>query len=243
MLYSVIPPILLVLSVIGIIIFFVKKAPEAERLSEESGKDSRIGSSAMISKDRVGNVKMSAGKQIGLAILEWIVGMLRKFFFISEKSFGKMIGNIKEKRNSRSERKIHESKKRENYLIEKLNSYDPETEAPAEQQRKKPEARESRVPYDEKPVRPMLSDRVVVPNMEERKKKEEQIRERLENILIERIAMNPRDTEAYERLGEYYFDLENYDHAKECFKQVIKLDPTNRSVKYKMKKLETLLSR
>ena len=87
---------------------------------------------------------------------------------------------------------------------------------------------------EEKPVKPMVSEKVATPKTE--------IRDRLEELLIERIAANPKDIEAYERLGEYYLEIENFEFAKECFKQVIRLNPSNRNVRYKMKKLERLLS-
>jgi tetratricopeptide (TPR) repeat protein len=65
----------------------------------------------------------------------------------------------------------------------------------------------------------------------------------LEKILIERIAANPKDVEAYERLGEYYFEIENWEYAKECFKQIIKLNPENKNVRTKMKELEKILAK
>ncbi len=90
---------------------------------------------------------------------------------------------------------------------------------------------------EEKIIRPIISDKIAVPRIKP------EIKNRLERILIERIASNPKDTEAYERLGEYYFEIENYEHSKECFKQVVKLDPINMNAKDKMRKLERLLSR
>lgn len=68
-------------------------------------------------------------------------------------------------------------------------------------------------------------------------------KEMLEKILIERIAANPKDIEAYERLGEYYMEIGSWGDAKECLKQVIKLDSTNESAKGKMKRLERMLGR
>ncbi len=88
-----------------------------------------------------------------------------------------------------------------------------------------------------KAIKPIVSKRVVTPK---------KIRERkdiFEKILIDRIAVNPKDIEAYERLGEYYSEIENWEYAKECFKQVIRLDNKNISVKIKMKRLERLLSK
>jgi len=64
-----------------------------------------------------------------------------------------------------------------------------------------------------------------------------------EKILIDRIASNPKDIEAYERLGEYYLEIENWEYAKECFKQVIKLNPRSINARSRMRKLERILSK
>ena len=64
-----------------------------------------------------------------------------------------------------------------------------------------------------------------------------------EKILIERIAANPKDIEAYERLGEYYMEIENWNYAKECFKQVLRLNPSSTNVRSKMRELERLLGK
>ncbi len=66
----------------------------------------------------------------------------------------------------------------------------------------------------------------------------EEKKEELENILIERIAIDPRDIEAYERLGDYYISQKNYKDAKECYRQVLKLNPRSVTIK---KKLENLI--
>lgn len=67
-----------------------------------------------------------------------------------------------------------------------------------------------------------------------------QLKGRLEKLLIERIAANPKDIEAYERLGEYYFDIGNLTHSKECFKQIVKLDRNNINARAKLRKLESM---
>jgi tetratricopeptide (TPR) repeat protein len=66
---------------------------------------------------------------------------------------------------------------------------------------------------------------------------------KFEEILIERIAADPRDLEAYERLGDYYMERRGYQDAKECYKQVLKLSPINRKARIKMRKLERILGR
>lgn len=68
-------------------------------------------------------------------------------------------------------------------------------------------------------------------------------KEQLEDILVERISMNPRDIEAYERLGDYYLEQGNLSDAKECYRQVLKLSPAYRLVKIKIRRLERLLEK
>lgn len=65
-------------------------------------------------------------------------------------------------------------------------------------------------------------------------------KDELEKSLIERIAADPRDIEAYERLGDYYVSLGNQDDAKECYKQVLRLNPQSLRIKGKLGKLERL---
>lgn len=77
--------------------------------------------------------------------------------------------------------------------------------------------------------RVMISKKVTYP--EERK-------EELESILVERIASDPRDIEAYERLGDYYVSQENYGDAEACYKQVIKLNPQSISAKNKLSRFK-----
>jgi len=88
---------------------------------------------------------------------------------------------------------------------------------------------------EERIIRPTVSDRVVTPKVRM------EMKDRLEDLLIERIAANPKDIEAYERLGEYYMEIDSMNDAKECFKQVLKLDPKNRNVRYRMRRLETMM--
>lgn len=83
-----------------------------------------------------------------------------------------------------------------------------------------PKLREERV---------MVSKEVVYP--EERK-------EELESMLVERIAHDPRDIEAYERLGDYYVSQENRIDAEACYKQVLKLNPQSLSVKNKLSRFK-----
>ena len=92
-------------------------------------------------------------------------------------------------------------------------------------------------------VRPMISHQVTKP---EEKIKAPQIspiatKNQFEDILVERIAANPRDLEAYERLGEYYMEQGNLQDAKECYRQVLRLSPVHRLAKIKVRRLEKML--
>ncbi len=59
-----------------------------------------------------------------------------------------------------------------------------------------------------------------------------------EDALLQRISGNPKDAIAYEELGDYYFTQGSMQDAKDCYRQVIKLHPTNRAVKIKIRRLE-----
>ena len=74
----------------------------------------------------------------------------------------------------------------------------------------------------------MISKKVVRPDDAKRE---------LEEALIERIAADPRDIEAYERLGDYYISQNNAKDAQACYKQVLKLNPQSLTVKSKLERL------
>lgn len=229
MLYLIIPPILIVLSLVGIILFLMKKAPKAIRLN-----DARLAYDNSKAGENYTEKKTSRGKRINnkmLLVLEKITRKFKVFFLKLENLFTGWGESIREKRNSRSK-------------AEKLS------EKPAEQTDSRPEKnylsrvyrREEKTQTQtfsrasERVSRPILSEKVAVPKSYAKKNI-------FENILIERIAVNPKDVEAYERLGEYYIEIENWDYAKECFKQVIRLNPENINVKAKMRKLERILAK
>jgi tetratricopeptide (TPR) repeat protein len=77
--------------------------------------------------------------------------------------------------------------------------------------------------------RVMVSKEVVHP---------EEKKDELENILVERIATDPRDIEAYERLGDYYVSQGNKADAEACYKQVLKLNPQSLSVRNKLSRFK-----
>jgi len=214
---------------------------------------------------KIKNIKWDNIKHWLLAIMEKVTRKARMMFLKLESRSANLSNSIREKRKARSQKIASEvSLQQESDIMKKLEKYDGGTEkdleslktegvAVAEEkivhQREKiwqalfvkgkatKEVAAKRVDLEEKEIKPIISDRVVTP------KSRAEIRDRLEELLIERIAINPKDIEAYERLGEYYLEIKSYMDAKECFKQVIKLNPSDRNAKYRMRRLENLLSK
>ena len=87
----------------------------------------------------------------------------------------------------------------------------------------------------EKSFEPTVSRRVATPDTVPKAAEKKNSRE---EPLIARIAENPRDAVAYEELGDLYFAAKNLQDAKACYRQAIKLHPTNRAVKIKIRRLE-----
>jgi tetratricopeptide (TPR) repeat protein len=89
--------------------------------------------------------------------------------------------------------------------------------------------------FEPENVRPLVREAFVRPQPPVREKNQ------LEEALIKRIAVNPRDIEAYERLGDYYLESGSYRDSHECFKQVLRLSPAHYKAKIRIRKLEGLL--
>ncbi|MCX6761862.1 MAG: tetratricopeptide repeat protein [Candidatus Moranbacteria bacterium] len=258
MLYQIIPPILVVLSVIGIIVFLVKKTPEINRFEREEKMEKEREFRAMsggannFSEREVARLKVAAKlKQGSLVLLEKSVKKSQIIFLKLENRMKNLGEGIRKKRSSRVDEINSNERMQSEYqpkkedvpatretealdgIIDKIGKYNPEKRNIRERLGLKQKAKQEEV--EEKFFRPIISDHVVVP------KRRRETKSRLEELLIERIAANPKDIEAYERLGEYYLEVKNLEHSKECFKQVLRLNPTNRNARYKIRKLEKIL--
>ncbi|HLB50987.1 MAG TPA: hypothetical protein VJL38_02280 [Patescibacteria group bacterium] len=78
------------------------------------------------------------------------------------------------------------------------------------------------------PRHPMVTEAVTQPEMSRQ--------DLLEEELINRIATHPQDIEAYERLGDHYAERDARSDAMECFKQVLKLSPGNHRARLMLQK-------
>ena len=238
MLYSILPPILVILSLVGIIVFLVKKFSKIKKACQEEDiatmkKNDFNGEIPAEKSSEKG--KWKKAENVFLIILEKMARRLRTFSLKLEVWFSGLSGKIRSRRNGTGLASAEDDAKEqsEDKILEKLNSFKPKNISEV-----KPAGREkSSLPRDkEKVTEPMISKKITMPQTTSTG-----VKNKLEDLLIERVAANPKDIEAYERLGEYYMEIETYNDAKECFKQVMKLCPTNRNVKYKIKRLERLL--
>jgi tetratricopeptide (TPR) repeat protein len=236
MTYSLIPPILIVLSLIGIILFLMRKSPQMARIERERPIRSVIN----MEGESTGQV-VERGNSLShrsLLILEKLTRRFKIMLLRWENKFASWNESIKQKRGQMIENQVNQE------VSEISESQETENHVPVPAKlendvlAKAPEIRRRTVLSEvrEKNVRPMVSEKIVAP-------KRTLIRAKLERVLIDRIASNPKDIEAYERLGEYYFEIGQLDHSKECFKQVIRLDSNSSNAKAKMRRLETLLRR
>jgi tetratricopeptide (TPR) repeat protein len=66
---------------------------------------------------------------------------------------------------------------------------------------------------------------------------EEELKQAEETSCIDIIARDPRNIEAYRRLGFLYCEQGNKEDAKNCFRQVLKLNPDDLEVISKMREL------
>lgn len=85
-------------------------------------------------------------------------------------------------------------------------------------------------------ARPMVAANVTLPQSRVMMKE----KNKLEDALIRRIAINPKDIEAYERLGDYYLESNNFQDSLECFRQVLKLSPTHHKARLRIRRLERM---
>lgn len=218
MLNYILPPIIILISASYLVIFLFKKAnqlPEQEIAFEENGPQGQKKLSLIF----------SAIGQLGLKILERLMHRLKllslKFHNISNDWFQ----SIREKRQRKM--KIEQERIEKQAQQEEINV----KEIPATR------GAIVEVPV-EKEVKPMIREAVTRPQSQQIHLKE---KNKMEDALIKRIAINPKDIEAYERLGDYYLESANMQDSLECFKQVLRLSPTHHKARLRIRRLEKAL--
>jgi tetratricopeptide (TPR) repeat protein len=264
MLYLIVPPIIIVLAIIGLLWYLSRKANDP------------------LVQERVHEQEARASKHF-LGLREWSLRFLEKFAQRSKNRSLKMhnalhnwLQSIRESRKKVAEEKQHVGEERyedkeedkieffetvtsnqeEEKIVDSLleevqqkNSFaipfmrrhkrDGQEVAPAPIEKVRIVAAKVATDSREREEdRPMVSAKVAVPEARKRSIKGGSS----EEDMIGRIATNPKDFEAYEALGDFYMESGNIKDAKECYRQVLKLSPVQRMVKIKIRRLEKLLS-
>lgn len=227
MLNYIIPPIIIVVSLAVLIFFLNKKVPKIEEGLAEDQKRELSGES------NDANKKASRINSFFLHFLEK-TGRKSKVFFLKLHNISE---NATQKIKAKKDRAMQASEEEKTFAEEPTNNFSVTSAINPRMQKRNSRAKRAFYEVKEKeiPAKPMISQKVVLPESAEDSKVQ------YEKILIERIAANPRDIEAYERLGDYYSEQENSKDSLECYKQVLKLSPINRKAKMHIKRLERVL--
>ncbi|MDD5464499.1 MAG: hypothetical protein PHP62_05085, partial [Candidatus Moranbacteria bacterium] len=219
MLNYILPPIIIVISISILIMFLFRKAaqiPEGEFIADEQRNENEKKSFKLF----------QAVGQLGLKILERLMHHSKllslKFHNVSNAWFQ----TIREKRQRSVQLQKEEQEKKILFNTELQQVDEMKSSETVNVQYK------SNVVEEVRSTRPMVKDAVTMPRQKMVKEKNQ-----LEEALIKRIAVNPRDIEAYERLGDYYLEGDNFQDSLECFKQVLRLSPAHHKARLRIRRL------
>jgi tetratricopeptide (TPR) repeat protein len=240
--HLIIPPIVLIIAIIFLIKFIAQKKREKKRNFSDAFVTRDV-----FQKKKDDNTSFETDNHLIIRVLDTfeknISNVFSRFFkkgkiiFCSILSvLGKYIQYKKEKKTFLRKRNL-EMRGRENVSFikeeKKLLSLKKE-----ERKEKFFQEKSFQTEQKEKNDRPMVSEKII----KEPRRVSLMRDDAYETSLIERIALNPRDVEAYEILGDYYIDRKNFSDAKDCYKQVLKLNPMSRGAKMRMRRLERVLA-
>jgi tetratricopeptide (TPR) repeat protein len=245
MLYLIIPPIVVIVS-LALLIWFLSnqaKQPSIQERMEDIANHSSFREWQMLRL-----------KQVFFRFLEKSMRSLKVLSLRIHNAFHTIGQSMREKRHQSdllvstmlNIKKEQEELSREEPEEAVMVSSEPPIDVSSELKLRRsiPENEEKKVDVAVKtplsaPTRPMVSERMVVPEAKKEKVVSADTEE--ENRLIKRIAANPKSVSAYEALGDYYLERGDANDAKSCYRQVLKLSPVHRMVKIKIRKLERLI--
>jgi tetratricopeptide (TPR) repeat protein len=222
MLYFILPPIIIVVCVSALIFFLFRKSEDISFRETVVAQADQARSQGGMSKI------MSVFWQFLLKVLERAVHRLKLMSLKFHNTSNDWFHSIREKR----ERRVRQQ--------EDTNSVVETREAvprSVEEEISKNITPEIRSRFRQA-LRPMVREVAVVADTKQAQAK---TKGQLEEVLIKRIAMNPKDIEAYERLGDYYMESGSYQDSIECFKQVLRLSPTHTKARTRIRRLEKMI--
>jgi len=237
--------------VAGILFLVVRKMPTLAKLSEIPQpvvKEKFFENFTM----RLREVKYSTYPPI---ILNWLEKNLRKFHLLILKMdnfFVKWIKSSRERSEvwtirSRAFLEHRRIKRREKaQLLEKLDKV--EVSESLEKIHKEV-AKEEDSAFKEKVaiVNSVEEEKIIEPaasEVVEQQPEEEEILtvSEEEKRYIDAIAQNPKDVDSYRALCDIYLTQQSYADARACFRQVLKLDPSDEATKAKLESIKGLRS-
>lgn len=223
---NLIPWTIAVLSLLGIVIIVLRKIPLLLKLppKPQEGQTQPFLGKILLQKIvlRIRGLKYSSYLALFSKWLEKTLRKIRVLILKIDNIFVSLIGKSREKSQiwtvrSRAWMEQHRLKKIQKLqVLEKLDQAEIiETIQKAKEEVREEEANGKKV--------------------EETAPKKEELSE--EKNCIDMIAKDPRNVDAYKRLGFLYCEQGNKDDAKNCFKQVLKLNPDDLEVISKMREL------
>lgn len=243
--YLIVPPIVIVSSILFVLWYLSRKGADPMIASKVSQLESTAGES----------VSFPRTKNFSLHILEKMAYRSKVMSLRMHNALNDMTQSLKEKqkhfqKESSAQEVSTEASPDETILneapiirrprIESVNVFHEESVKTPLITRKATETRIEKAEINEEDsLRPMVSETIVRPEMVPIKKKGSDIAR--EENLIAHIAVNPKDFSAYEELGDYYLEIGNIKDAKECYRQVLRLSPVQRMAKIKIRRLEKIL--
>lgn len=223
MLYYIIPPIIIILSLSVLIFILFRKVEDVPSdILLESGQ---------VEEKKKSSFRLVIG-QFFLRLLERIMQRTKLISLKLHNMTNTWFHRIKSKR----ERQMSAASE----IVEKEKEIKPTVKSEASMPEKHVIATEP-MAIERRRKMEIVKPKITRPDSIVPKPVVESSREKLEEVLIKRIAINPRDIEAYERLGDYYMEGENLPDALECYRQVLKLSPVHHKAKVKIRKIERLL--
>jgi len=214
LIYNLLPWIIAGISLLGIIILVLRKIPVLLKLPSEP-----LANQIVVSWRERLKMKLQEFRHASLqpALTSWLEKTLRRvrlFILKIDRFFVNMIERVREKSQTMKARSRAWVEQHRLKKIEKLQVLEKLDQAEVSETIKK------------------TQEAVQVSS-----KKKESI-ESEEKKLIEAIAKDPRDIVAYRQLGFLYLKQGNKKDAKNCFKEVLKIDPGDLAAISKMKELE-----
>ena len=248
---TIIGLILFVGGLVGVLTTVMRKIPTLAKLSQEP-QPSLNGKLGQEIKARFHGIKYSNFLPLALTQLEKSLRKLRLFILRTDNLFVAWIKKARDRSDvwtirSRAWIEHHRLKKKEKTQL--LEQLDKAEVSQTIQKIAREVAKDEDEAFKEKVaiVNSVEEEKIIEPfvvQLKEEAPEEEEILtvSEEEKKYIDAIAQNPKDIESYRALCDIYLNQQSYSDARACFRQVLKLDPTDEITKAKLDSIRGLRS-